>query len=203
MRLFLLDNYDSFVYNLASYFLELNVDVIVRQPHSINIKELKDLCVEGIVISPGPGKPEDAVFSLEILDVFQDVIPILGVCLGHQVICKYFGAKVQKGIKPMHGKISSVTHNGLKLFEAIKNPLNVTRYHSLCIFKKDLSPNLSLDALSSDDVVMATSHKEKNIYGLQFHPEALLSEEGHKILGNFIKICKKYQCRRYYKTKIY
>jgi len=193
MKLFLLDNYDSFVYNLASYFLELDVSVIVRQPHAISIQQLQDLCVQGLIISPGPGKPEDASFSLEVLKAFQNNMPILGVCLGHQVICHYFGAKVQKGIRPMHGKISSITHNGCGLFKSIKNPLNVTRYHSLCVLKKDLPSNLSLDATSNDSVVMATSHKEKKIYGVQFHPEALLTEEGHKILANFINICKEHQ----------
>ena len=194
MRLFLLDNYDSFVYNLASYFLELNVEIIVEQPHSININRIKDLNVQGIVISPGPGKPEDAIFSLEILDCFKDEMPILGVCLGHQAICHYFGGKVQKGKRPMHGKISSITHNEQGLFEAIKNPLSVTRYHSLSVVKKDLPSSLSLDAVSNDDgVVMAISHKEKAIYGLQFHPEALLTEEGHGMLANFIKICERYQ----------
>lgn len=193
MRLFLLDNYDSFVYNLASYFLELNAEVIVEQPQNISIEELQELNVQGIVISPGPGKPEDATFSLEVLDVFQDKMPILGVCLGHQVICQYFGSKVQKGEKPMHGKISSITHNGLKLFESIGSPLNVTRYHSLCVAKTDLSLVLSLDAVSEDDVVMAISHREKAIFGLQFHPEALLTEHGADILNNFIKICEHYQ----------
>lgn len=193
MHLFLLDNYDSFVYNLASYFLELNAVVIVKQPDEISIKEIEDLNVQGIVLSPGPGKPEDASFSLKVLAYFQDKIPILGVCLGHQVICHYFGSKVQKGIRPMHGKISSITHNKQGLFKTLKNPLNVTRYHSLCVFKKDLSLSLSLDATSEDGVVMATSHKEKPIYGLQFHPEALLTESGHDMLMNFIKICEQYQ----------
>ena len=194
MRLFLLDNYDSFVYNLASYFLELNVEIIVEQPHSISINKIKDLRVQGIVISPGPGKPEDAAFSLKVLDRFKSEMPILGVCLGHQVICHYFGGKVQKGKRPMHGKISSITHNGHGLFEAIKNPLSVTRYHSLSVVKKDLPSSLSLDAVSNDDeVVMAISHKEKPIYGLQFHPEALLTEQGHGMLCNFIKICERYQ----------
>ncbi|MGP1438964.1 MAG: anthranilate synthase component II [Treponema sp.] len=189
----MLDNYDSFVYNLASYFLELNAVVIVKQPDNISIKEIEDLHVQGIVISPGPGRPENASFSLEVLDAFQDKMPILGVCLGHQVICHYFGAKVQKGIRPMHGKISSITHNEQGLFESIKSPLNVTRYHSLCVAKKDVSLALSLDAFSEDDVVMAISHKEKPIYGLQFHPEALLTEHGHDMLQNFIKICENHQ----------
>ena len=192
MRLFLLDNYDSFVYNLASYFLELNVEVIVRQPKDTCIKSIEDLDVQGIIISPGPGKPEDATFSLEVLAYFQDKMPILGVCLGHQVICHYFGAKVKKGERPMHGKISSITHNGLGLFKSIKNPLTVTRYHSLCVSKEDLTHPLSLDAISIDGVVMAISHKEKPIYGVQFHPEALLTEAGHDMLSNFIKICEKH-----------
>lgn len=193
MRLFLLDNYDSFVYNLASYFLELNTTVIIKQPDEISIKEIEKLNVQGIVLSPGPGKPEDATFSLEVLAYFQDKMPILGVCLGHQVICHYFGSKVQKGIKPMHGKISNITHNKKGLFKMLKSPLNVTRYHSLCVFKKDLSLLLSLDAISEDEVVMAISHKKKSIYGLQFHPEALLTESGHDMLKNFIIICEQYQ----------
>lgn len=193
MRLFLLDNYDSFVYNLASYFLELNTTVIIKQPDEISIKEIEKLNVQGIVLSPGPGKPEDATFSLEVLAYFQDKMPILGVCLGHQVICHYFGSKVQKGIKPMHGKISNIIHNKKGLFKTLKSPLNVTRYHSLCVFKKDLSLLLSLDAISEDEVVMAISHKKKSIYGLQFHPEALLTESGHDMLKNFIRICEQYQ----------
>ncbi len=192
MRLFLLDNYDSFVYNLASYFLELKADIIVRQPDDISISEVEDLAVQGIILSPGPGKPEDAVFSLKVLDAFQDKIPILGVCLGHQVICHYFGAKVQKGERPMHGKISSIVHNGQGLFESIKNPVNVTRYHSLCVAKNDLTDELSLDAVADDGSVMAVSHKHKEIYGVQFHPEALLTEEGLKMLDNFLNICEHY-----------
>ena len=195
MHLFLLDNYDSFVYNLASYFLELKAEIIVKQPHTMSIEELESLDVQGIVLSPGPGRPEDAKFALEVLDAFQDKMPILGVCLGDQVICHYFGAKVQKGPRPMHGKISSITHINRGLFESIKNPINVTRYHSLCVAKKDLSDELSLDACSEDDVVMAVSHKEKPIYGLQFHPEALLTESGHDMLDNFLKICACYHAK--------
>ena len=201
MRLFLLDNYDSFVYNLASYFLELQAEIIVRQPQDTSIEELKGLKVQGIVLSPGPGRPEDARFSLEVLKVFQEKMPILGVCLGHQVICHYFGAKVQKGARPMHGKISSITHNNQGLFQSLKNPLNVTRYHSLSVAKKDLSPSLSLDAVSEDGVVMAVSHRDAAIYGVQFHPEALLTEEGHKMLDNFLKICGEYEAKHLAKLK--
>lgn len=193
MNFFLLDNYDSFVYNLASYILELNYTVIVRKPEEITIKEIKELNIEGIIISPGPGKPIDAIFALEVLDFFKGTLPILGVCLGHQVICHYFGSLVEKGKKPMHGKISKIEHNGKNLFEGIKSPLNVTRYHSLCVTPTHLSKELTCDALSDDKVVMAASHSNMPIYGLQFHPEALLTENGKTMISNFIKICNKWK----------
>lgn len=191
--LFLLDNYDSFVYNLYAYFQELGQEILIKRPDEISLTEIEQMDFEGIVISPGPGHPSAALLSLQIIDTFKGKMPILGVCLGHQAIGYYFGAPIKKGLKPMHGKISRITNDGKSLFQGFPRQINVTRYHSLVISPDSIVADFDINALSEDGAVMAVSHKKYPIYGVQFHPEAVLTEHGHDLLSNFIEICKKWR----------
>ncbi len=188
---FLLDNYDSFVYNLYAYFNELGQEVIVKRPNEVSLSEIEMMNVKGIIISPGPGHPKDAVFALELIERFKGKIPIFGVCLGHQTIGHYFNLEVKKGASPMHGKVTPITNNGKNLFKELPNKFKVTRYHSLVVNLDENNKDFEIDALSEDGSIMAITHKEYPIYGVQFHPEAILTEYGYQILDNFIKICEK------------
>ncbi len=189
----MIDNYDSFVYNLVRYFKELNYDVLVLRNDKININEIANKNYLGIVISPGPKSPLESGKCLEIIKEFKGRIPILGICLGHQCIGHYFGGKIIKGRVPVHGKVSIVNHNNKGLFKDIKNPLKVTRYHSLVLSKEDLPEDIQVSCETLDGVIMGINHKRYPIYGVQFHPEAELTEEGHKILNNFIDECKRFK----------
>lgn len=188
--LLMIDNYDSFVYNLVRYFNELGEELVIYRNDEITIDKIKEMNISGIVISPGPKNPKEAGISLEILEKLKGVKPILGICLGHQCIGEYFGGEIIKGEKPMHGKISEVTHSGEGIFKEVKNPLKVTRYHSLEINRESYPKDLIVTAKTKDGVIMGVSHKNYPIYGVQFHPEAELTEDGHKILNNFLSICK-------------
>ena len=191
--LLMIDNYDSFVYNLVRYFEEIGENVEVVRNDKINMKAIDVNKYLGIIISPGPKNPKEAGLSLDIIDKFKEKIPILGICLGHQCIGHYFGSKIIKGEKPMHGKISEVIHNNHGLFNNVKSPVKVTRYHSLIVDKETLPKELEITAESLDNVIMGIKHKKLPIYGVQFHPEAELTEEGHKILENFIIECKRFK----------
>jgi para-aminobenzoate synthetase component 2 len=189
----MIDNYDSFVYNLVFYFQCLNEDIIVRRNDQVTIDEIKKINdLKGIVISPGPKDPVQAGISKEIIHNFSGKIPILGVCLGHQVIGDCYGAVICKGRYPMHGKVTYTFHNKSGLFENIPTPFKVTRYHSLVIDKDFFPADLNIDATSEDDVIMGISHIRFPTYGIQFHPEAVLTEYGRDIIKNFIKICEKW-----------
>ncbi len=190
--LLMIDNYDSFVYNLVRYFEELNEEIIVFRNDKISIDQIKKMDIKGIVISPGPKSPEDAGISLEILEEFKDKLPILGICLGHQCIGHCFGGTIIKGEQPIHGKISYINHNNKGLFTDVKNPLRVTRYHSLIIDNDNIPSSLEVTSVTDNDVIMGVKHKDYPIYGVQFHPEAEMTEDGHRILMNFINITKKY-----------
>ena len=183
----LIDNYDSFTYNLVQYFQMLREDVLVLRNDQINIRQIEEMDIEAIVISPGPGRPENAGICVEIVKRFQGKIPILGICLGHQVIGKVFGGKVVEGREPVHGKISQVIHNGQSVYAQIKNPVNVTRYHSLVIERSTLPDCLEITAETKDGEIMGIRHKEYLIEGIQFHPEAILTEMGIDMLKNFLK----------------
>lgn len=193
--LLMIDNYDSFVYNLVRYFKEIGEDVVVYRNDEITIKEIESMKIKGIVISPGPKSPNEAGLSLDIIDKFKDKLPILGICLGHQCIGHYFGAKIIKGKEPVHGKISYIEHNAKDIFLRVKRPLAVTRYHSLIIERESLPQDLEIVSDTEDGVIMGIKHKYYSIYGLQFHPEAEMTEEGHKMLGNFIHIANNYKRR--------
>ena len=190
--LLMIDNYDSFVYNLVRYFEEIGESVEVVRNDKINMHMIDCSKYLGIIISPGPKNPREAGLSLDIIDKFKGKIPILGICLGHQCIGHYFGAKIIKGEKPMHGKISEIIHDNKDLFHGVKNPLKVTRYHSLIVEKENLPAALEITAETSDKVIMGIKHSKLPIYGVQFHPEAELTEDGHKILENFILECKEH-----------
>ena len=189
----MIDNYDSFVYNLVRYFEELGEEVLVYRNDKITIKDIENMNIDGIVISPGPKSPKEAGLSLEIIDKFKGKLPILGICLGHQCIGHYFNAEVIKGKEPVHGKMFYINHDSKDLFKDVKNPLRVTRYHSLIVDKNDFPNELEITSETEDNVIMGIKHKSLPIYGVQFHPEAEMTEEGHKILNNFINITKSFK----------
>ncbi|MDV4152664.1 aminodeoxychorismate/anthranilate synthase component II [Clostridium sp. AL.422] len=191
--LLMIDNYDSFVFNLVRYIEELGEEVIIYRNDKISIEEIKELKIDGIIISPGPKSPKEAGISLDILHNFKGIKPILGICLGHQCIGHYFNSKVAKGKEPVHGKISYINHKEVDLFEGIKNPLRVTRYHSLIIDNENLNEDIEVTSYTEDNIIMGIRHKKYPIFGLQFHPEAEMTEDGHKLLENFIKITKKFK----------
>lgn len=190
--LLMIDNYDSFVYNLVRYFEELGEEIVIYRNDKISIEDIENMNIDGIVISPGPKSPKEAGVSLEVIDKFKGKLPILGICLGHQCIGYYFNAAIKKGNEPVHGKMFNITHNNEGLFQNVKNPLRVTRYHSLIVSRENLPDNIEITSETEDKVIMGIKHKEYPIYGVQFHPEAEMTEEGHKILNNFINITKEF-----------
>ena len=185
----MIDNYDSFVHNLIRYFKELNQEILVFRRDKITIFEIEKLNPAGIIISPGPKSPKDVRECLDIIDYFKGKTPILGVCLGHQCIGEVFGGEIIYGDKPIHGKVCKIINNGDGVFKNLPKEFNVTRYHSLMINKNNLPSCLEITALSSDDVIMGIKHKAYDIEGVQFHPEAVLTEYGHDMLRNFIERC--------------
>lgn len=189
----MIDNYDSFVYNLVRYFHELGEDILIRRNDKIAITDIEKMKLDGIIISPGPKSPKEAGISREIIDRFKGEIPILGICLGHQTIGYAFGADIVRGSEPVHGKVSEVVHNNEGIFSKVKSPLRVTRYHSLIVDRGSLPSCLEVTCETKDGVIMGLRHKEYAIEGVQFHPEAELTECGHDILRNFINISKKVQ----------
>ena len=180
--LLMIDNYDSFTYNLVQYFGELGQDVKVYRNDEITIEEARKLKPEYLVISPGPCAPKQAGISLEIIKEFRANLPILGVCLGHQAIGEAFGGNIVKAPKPMHGKLSKIQHNSKFLFSNIENNFLVTRYHSLTIDPQSLPDELEITAKSEDGVIMGIQQKVFNISAVQFHPESIKTENGKKIL---------------------
>ncbi len=194
MKFLIIDNYDSFVYNIAQYLGELGVDCDVIRNDKITINEIKQKKYDGIVISPGPGTPDDRKYFGVCSDVIKDLgssTPILGVCLGHQGIISSFGGKVTNAGCVRHGKTSPVKHNNSELFKGVKNPFRATRYHSLVGDKTIIPEMLEVTAVAEDDgEVMAIRHREYLIEGVQFHPESIMTEDGKKILANFIRQVK-------------
>ncbi|MFH1552142.1 MAG: aminodeoxychorismate/anthranilate synthase component II [Candidatus Omnitrophota bacterium] len=181
-----IDNYDSFTYNLVQYLGELGEDIEVYRNDKITPERIGELSPEKIVISPGPGRPDDAGISKEVIRMFEGRIPILGVCLGHQCIAEVYGAKVVRGSRIMHGKVSPISHNGKGIFKDIPSPFIATRYHSLVVEQGSLKDPLDLVAWTQDEEIMGIAHKTKPIWGVQFHPESLLTTEGKNILRNFL-----------------
>ncbi|MGO9134152.1 MAG: anthranilate synthase component II [Methylovirgula sp.] len=184
-----IDNYDSFVFNVARYFEELGQDVRVLRNDAIDIAGIRKLAPDAVVISPGPGAPRDAGISQAVVHELNGEVPILGVCLGHQCIGAEFGAPVVPAKRPLHGRVSHLKHVGERLFEGLPQGLTVGRYHSLIV---DPTPQmdaaLSIDAVSEEGEVMALSHRSAPTYGVQFHPESILTEHGHALFANFLKL---------------
>ncbi|MBO83137.1 MAG: aminodeoxychorismate/anthranilate synthase component II [Actinobacteria bacterium] len=182
----LIDNYDSFTYNLYQYMMEVGAEVKVYRNDEKKISEIEKLNPEKLVVSPGPSNPENAGISERLIKVLSAKIPILGVCLGHQCIGSTFGAKVAYAGEIKHGKISSITHDGKGIFKNIKNPLKVVRYHSLAILEETIPQELEVSARSESGVVMGVRHKRFDVEGIQFHPESIFTESGKEIIKNFL-----------------
>lgn len=182
----LIDNYDSFTYNLYQYIGEIYPHVEVVRNDELSVDEVVNSGARGIVLSPGPGRPEDAGICIELIRKLNGQIPILGICLGHQAIGYAYGAKVVRAEKILHGKASVVIHNGKGILRGVKNPIRAARYHSLVLDGESLPPELEVTAHTRDGVVMAIAHKALPVYGVQFHPESILTECGREILKNFM-----------------
>ncbi len=189
MKVLVIDNYDSFVYNLVQYFGRFPVEIEVYRNDKISVSDISRMEPDAIVISPGPCTPKEAGISVDVVKTFYKDIPILGVCLGHQSIGYAFGARIIRAKKLMHGKASLIRHDGRFLFENLKNPFSAIRYHSLVIERDTLSDDFIITAESEDDnEIMGIRHKEYPLFGVQFHPESVLTEEGLKLVENFLKI---------------
>lgn len=186
MKIILLDNYDSFTYNLVHYIGELGAEVVTIRNDVISVVELLAQKPDGIVISPGPGTPQQSGICLELIKTASGKIPIFGVCLGMQSIGEAFGGKVIRAPKPMHGKISPVIHTKQGVFAGLPNPFNATRYHSLIVEKESLPDCLKITATTDDGLIMGLQHKVHNTHGVQFHPESIASEHGHALIKNFL-----------------
>jgi anthranilate synthase component 2 len=185
--LLLIDNYDSFTYNLVQYFGELGADVHVHRNDALTLSQIAAWEPEQIVISPGPCTPNEAGISVPLIARFAGTIPILGVCLGHQAIGQAFGGNIVRAERVMHGKLSPVTHDGRGVFAGLPSPLTATRYHSLAIERRTMPACLEITATSDDGEVMGVRHREWAVEGVQFHPEAILTEHGHALLRNFLE----------------
>lgn len=182
----LIDNYDSFTYNLVHYLGELGADVVVWRNDMISVADALASGPEAIVLSPGPGRPESAGISLDLVRSAPDDLPIFGVCLGHQTIGQAFGGSVVGAAELMHGKTSAVQHDGQGVFDGLPNGFAATRYHSLTVSPDDLPDCLRVTARTADGVIMGLQHRDRPVHGVQFHPESIASEHGHALLGNFL-----------------
>jgi anthranilate synthase/aminodeoxychorismate synthase-like glutamine amidotransferase len=186
--LLMIDNYDSFTYNLVQYFGELGEEIEVFRNDKISIPEIEKLNPEMLVISPGPGTPKNAGVSLDMINHFKGKIPILGVCLGHQCIGAVFGGKIVSAPRLMHGKTSFIHHDGKDIFQGLSNPFEATRYHSLVVEKKSIPDCLEITAWTDQQEIMGLKHKNYLVIGVQFHPESILTKEGKQLLKNFLNL---------------
>ncbi|WPU23391.1 aminodeoxychorismate synthase component 2 [Cedecea neteri] len=185
--LLLIDNYDSFTWNLYQYFCELGEEVLVKRNDDIGLDDIERLAPQKLVISPGPCTPTEAGISLAAINHFAGQLPILGVCLGHQAIAQAFGATIVRAEQVMHGKTSSISHNGSGVFRGLNNPLTVTRYHSLIVDPDTLPDCFEVTAWTDKQEIMGIRHRALDLEGVQFHPESILSEQGHALLANFLQ----------------
>ena len=188
MKLLVIDNYDSFTYNLVQLFGEMDVDLTVKRNDEISIDEIKKLKPDRICISPGPGRPEDAGISSDLICELGPRVPILGVCLGHQCIAQAFGGEVVRAERLMHGKTSQIHHQLRGVFKDLAEPLEATRYHSLIVRRESLPDSLEITAETDDGEIMGLQHRQFPIHGVQFHPESILTTEGRKLLANFLRV---------------
>jgi anthranilate synthase/aminodeoxychorismate synthase-like glutamine amidotransferase len=191
--LLMIDNYDSFTYNLVQYLGEMKEELQVFRNDKITAKKVKGLKPQAIIISPGPGTPKDAGISNELIEKFSGKIPILGVCLGHQCIGEVFGGNIVKAARLMHGKISQIHHNGKNIFLGLPNPFGATRYHSLIVERENFPGRLEITAWTKEGEIMGLKHKNFPVFGVQFHPESILTNEGKHLLRNFLDIAKKHK----------
>ena len=187
MRVLVIDNYDSFTYNLVQYFGELGAEVLVKRNDDVSVDDVKQAGAERICISPGPGRPENAGISEKVIREFAGKMPILGVCLGHQCIAQVFGGEVVRAPRLMHGKTSLVHHNNRGVFDNLQQPLAATRYHSLIVQRENLPADLEITAETEQGEIMGLQHKRFPVHGVQFHPESILTVEGKKLLANFLR----------------
>jgi anthranilate synthase/aminodeoxychorismate synthase-like glutamine amidotransferase len=183
-----IDNYDSFTYNLVQYFGELGAEPLVRRNDEITLAEIAALKPERLVISPGPCTPKEAGISCDVLREFGGKVPILGVCLGHQCMGDVYGGEVVRAGRLMHGKTSPILHDGTGVFAGLPSPFEATRYHSLLVRRESLPDCLAVTAWTEEGEIMGLTHKELPVYGVQFHPESILTSEGKKLLGNFLRL---------------
>jgi len=188
--IFLLDNYDSFTYNLVQYLEELGAEVRVERNDMVSVNDIKKMKPSGLVLSPGPGRPENSGILNELIKSMAGELPILGVCLGHQAIGQTFGGKIDYAPQLMHGKTSGIFHDQSRLFDSIESPFTATRYHSLVIDPKSLPDCFRRTAWTDDNVIMAIEHKELPLYGVQFHPESILTTAGKQLLRNFLGLLR-------------
>jgi anthranilate synthase component II len=184
----LIDNYDSFTYNLYQYLCELGADVVVRRNDKVSVHDVRAMAPERIVISPGPCTPHEAGISVDLIQELAGQVPILGVCLGHQAIGAAFGAEIVRAPLVMHGKTSSISHDGTGIFAGLPNPFTATRYHSLIVNEATLPDDLVVTARSEDGIIMGLRHRHCNVDGVQFHPESILTTGGHRLLANFLGV---------------
>ncbi len=181
-----IDNYDSFTYNLVQYLGELGAEVVVRRNDAVTVSEVEKLAPSGVLISPGPGRPEEAGVSLDIIEHLGSGIPIFGVCLGHQSIAQCFGASVVRADRLMHGRTSEIIHKKRGVFKGLPSPLTATRYHSLIVKRDTIPKELEISAWTEENEVMGLRHVELPIEGVQFHPESFLTEHGHQLIRNWL-----------------
>jgi anthranilate synthase/aminodeoxychorismate synthase-like glutamine amidotransferase len=186
--LLVIDNYDSFTYNLVQYFGELGADPVVKRNDAVTVDEVEKMAPERIVISPGPGSPKDAGISMELIRRMGSRVPLLGGCLGHQCIGEVYGGKVVRAGRLMHGKTSPIRHDAKGVFRGLPNPFEATRYHSLIVEKSSVPDGLEISADTAEGEIMGLRHREYPVHGVQFHPESILSKEGKDLLANFLKI---------------
>jgi anthranilate synthase component II len=190
--LLLIDNYDSFTYNLYHYLAELGAEVVVRRNDRLSADDAFALKPEGIVLSPGPCTPNEAGICLDLISKANGTMPILGVCLGHQAIGQAYGGRVVRASEPMHGKVSSIHHTGKGVFRGLNKDFAATRYHSLTIEPESVPADLEVTATTGDGTIMGVMHKRHPVHGVQFHPESIASENGHALLSSFLKIAHEF-----------
>ncbi|HEX3943646.1 MAG TPA: aminodeoxychorismate/anthranilate synthase component II [Rhizomicrobium sp.] len=188
--LLLIDNYDSFTFNLFHYLGELGADVLVKRNDELTARAALALHPEGIVLSPGPCTPNEAGICLDVIRAADGGVPILGVCLGHQAIGQVYGGRVVRAPEPMHGKLSRIHHTGKSVFRGLNNDFEATRYHSLTLAPESVPESLEVTATTADGVIMGVMHKSHPVHGVQFHPESIASENGHALLQNFLQIAE-------------
>jgi len=195
MHVLVIDNYDSFTYNLVHYIGELGATVDVRRNDKITVAEVRELRPEAIVISPGPCTPNEAGICLDLIAEVGDAVPIFGVCLGHQAIGQVYGGKVVRAPSLMHGKVSEILHTGRGVFRGINGAFQATRYHSLTIAPETMPADLEVTATADEEVIMGAMHKTHPVHGVQFHPESIASEHGHLILKNFLELARAWNAK--------